>query len=174
MWAIRRAIVIMLGIVILTGLVFAGEMWRHGYRLYAVQTGSMTPSVRPGDAVLVRPTTSVRVGDVITFHPGPNSTTTHRVFSITAEGVQTKGDANRTPDFWHLRPAQIVGQVVAHIPRGGYVLFFFKQPTGSLGVVAFLLAVVFAWVLFFGAPPDRSHTVSRSRHRRGRGAVASA
>lgn len=141
-------------------------LWHQGYRVYAVQTGSMRPNYPPGDAVIVRPASVVHVGDVITFQPQPGLTVTHRVHAITSDGIVTKGDANRTPDLWHLKPNQLVGRAVVHIPMGGFVLFFFRQPTGSAGVVLFLLGVVCAWHLFFSesVPADREATRGRHRH----------
>jgi len=142
-------------------------LWHDGYRMYAVQTGSMSPNYPPGDAVVVRPVSTVRTGDVITFQPKPGFTVTHRVQAITPEGIVTKGDANRTPDLWHLKPDQVVGRAVVHIPMGGFVMFFFRQPTGSVGAVMFLIGVVCAWNLFFGEPPKASdRMIGHGRHRR--------
>jgi signal peptidase len=150
-------------------------LWHDGYRMYAVQTGSMSPHYPPGDAVIVRPVSSVRVGEVITFQPKPGFTVTHRVQAVTAEGIVTKGDANRTPDLWHLKPNQVVGRAIVHIPMGGFVMFFFRQPTGSVGAVMFLLGIICAWHLFFGERPQPSDAkIGHGRHRRRVGAEVTA
>ena len=76
--------------------------------LQPVLSGSMVPAVHAGDvAVLWRvPTSTVRVGDVISFYP-PGDTSVpkmHRIVSLTRtpQGVQitTKGDANGVADPW--------------------------------------------------------------------------
>ncbi|MGH2466866.1 MAG: S26 family signal peptidase, partial [Candidatus Limnocylindrales bacterium] len=56
--------------------------WANGVRLYIVRTGSMSPAVRAGDLVVDLPvttTTTLHIGDIITFHPQPETTETHRI-----------------------------------------------------------------------------------------------
>lgn len=145
-------------------------MWHAGYGLYAIRTGSMSPGMPPGDAVLVRPAAQVHPGQVITFHPAPGATVTHRVASVNDEGIQTKGDANRTPDVWRIPQSDVVGTRVLHIPYGGYVAVFLQQPTGVASVVLCILGIAFAWQLFFGSVAEESAEPSRAsgRHRRRR------
>lgn len=94
-----------------------------------VLSGSMTPTLRPGDIVVVRPTpvAELRVGDVITFQPvsGDPSLTTHRIVQIIAsdddvQQVITRGDANNVDDD-PIIPAQINGQVIYSVPFVGYL-----------------------------------------------------
>lgn len=77
----------------------------RGDRLYVVMSGSMSPALEAGDAVLVRPVQpeQLRPGMVITYRAGgTGAVTTHRIVSLpTVDGsryVQTKGDANAHPD----------------------------------------------------------------------------
>jgi len=82
-----------------------------------IYTGpSMRPTLRGGDALIVRPYKGQRIrrGDVIVFHPDgdPDRMVTHRVVSITPSGVMTKGDNNGEADPWLLKPDDIIGKVV--------------------------------------------------------------
>jgi signal peptidase len=118
----------------------------------------MSPSLRPGDAVLAAPAPSaVRPGEVVTFtvHSGPDSVVTHRVVSVVDGLVSTKGDANRTPDPWTLHLSQVVGTAAAFLPHAGYLLVFLKQPQGLASVVVVMLGLVLLWQLFFPSEPAR-------------------
>jgi signal peptidase len=57
---------------------------------------------------------AIRAGDVVIFlHPEGSHCITHRVVSITPEGISTRGDNNYGVDPWLLQPADVAGQVVA-------------------------------------------------------------
>ncbi len=142
--------------------------WHEGYRLYAVRTGSMTPTYPTGSLLLdapARPGTP-RVGEVITFRTR-DGLVTHRVHQLTPAGIKTKGDANRTPDAWTLPERNVQGAVVAGVPFGGYVLVFFQQPTGVAALMVLTVSIVLAWSLFFGSSPTVApvvHTAPTHRH----------
>ena len=100
------------------------------YQALIVRSGSMSPTFPTGSVVFYRKTTAakVKVGDVIVFaKPGAaNEKVTHRVYQV-GKGDKgryfvTKGDANGSPDAWHV-PAVGTGWVAAwHIPVLGYAL----------------------------------------------------
>lgn len=97
---------------------------------FTVLTGSMRPSLDPGDLVVVRPTdpNNIGVGSVVTFQlkSGDPAVTTHRVFS---QGVDkngdavflTRGDSNESADPVWIKEAQIRGTVWYAVPYVGYV-----------------------------------------------------
>ncbi len=147
--AVAALLAVGAGVVVLAALAVSS-----GYRLYIVHTGSMVPTLRPGDIVVDRPVPGpVRRGEIITFryHSGPDSVVTHRVFSAGRTGIRTKGDANPTPDPWVLRRSQVVGTPVAIVPAVGYVLFYLHEPSGAASVATLVLALWLLWNLCFGA-----------------------
>jgi signal peptidase len=139
-------------------------LWQDGYRVYAVRTGSMSPTYPTGSLVVAAPARGdvPQVGDVVTFRT-QGGLVTHRVHGVDDAGVQTKGDANRTPDPWVLPPRNIVGQVMAGVADGGYLLVYLQQPTGIASLVLLALSVVFAWSLFFGDGTAGAAQVGRAR-----------
>jgi signal peptidase I len=152
MW-LTTCVVVVLAVVGATTAV----AWHQGYRIYVVHTGSMSPGLRPGDAVLVAPAPDPpRPGDVVSFavHSGPDSVVTHRVVAVVDGRVSTKGDANRTADPWTLSLSQIVGRAVATLPWAGYVLVYLRQPQGLASMAVLLLGLVLLWQLFF--PPGQA------------------
>lgn len=127
-----------------------------GWQALTVLTGSMRPTVAPGQVVLVStvPVSTVRPGEVITFaRPGRAGTTTHRVVSIApAAGgrlsVTTKGDANPGPETWQIADTGTVGRLRAALPAaGGTVALFVAGPARPyfVGGVTALAAVLVLW-----------------------------
>jgi signal peptidase len=108
------------------------------YKAYAVRTGSMSPTIPPKSAVIVRKG-QYRIGEVITFK-AEDTLITHRLVAIHEDGTtDTKGDANRTIDPWHARTTDIVGGVVAAPRMVGYWLVFFRNPVNIVALVLFVL-----------------------------------
>lgn len=100
-----------------------------GYRPVVVLSGSMTPTFRAGDVILVRqvPAERLHVGDVITYHIpiGDLHVESHRVVRIVSGGrepvVVTKGDANAYADPWQAKlHGGFVWRTVHVLPRIGY------------------------------------------------------
>jgi signal peptidase len=102
-----------------------------GFQRYVITSGSMTGTYDRGSLVFDRlvPTTSLRVGDVITFRPpGQAGLVTHRIISArTVRGhrvLRTKGDANSVPDAWgaFALHASEQARVAFHLPFAGFPL----------------------------------------------------
>lgn len=152
----------MLAVVALAGVAIGGMAARavpNGVRFFAVESGSMAPFMKTGDLVVdvpITPDTKLVVGDVITFHPTPGYTTTHRIVSIDAAGIQTKGDANPSADVGQIPAKSVVGRVIAVIPFFGYVATFFRQPAGIAALVLVMVALYLAWDLTGDGSPKGS------------------
>lgn len=74
-----------------------------GWRPYVVETGSMSPRIKPGDVVVASPNHDVAalLGHVIVFDSPsqPGEIVTHRAIRTDRAGrIVTKGDANPSPD----------------------------------------------------------------------------
>ena len=74
MTVVRRALVSVLVAVALGLAVAAATAWHDGYRIYAVRTGSMTPTYPTGALVVDAPASdgAPGVGDVITLVSAPS------------------------------------------------------------------------------------------------------
>jgi signal peptidase I len=114
------------------------------YKVYVIHTGSMSPTIPSGSAVLVHEG-HYRVGQVITFSED-GLTVTHRLVSISSSGLTTtKGDANLTADPWHVPTSQIVGGVVFAPRYVGYVIIYLRSP---LGLASVLIAALILWQIW--------------------------
>ena len=106
------------------------------YKPLIVLSGSMNPIMKPGDMVIMTPTTpeDIIVGDIIIYTDPSgtlNKVITHRVIEITDSDdltFQTKGDANEDKDNYQVPAANIVGESVFVIPAIGYLPNLLKTP----------------------------------------------
>jgi len=151
------ALAVTVAVVALLALAFGPTM--IGFESMVVTTGSMGSAAPPGSVVLTRmvDARAVGVGDIVSYRrQGRQVPVTHRVSSVQREGgkvvLQTKGDANPTPD---IEPVVIQGPIarVEHVvPYAGYVVKFARTPLG--GLAFFVLPM-------FGLTMDRGRRRAR-------------
>ena len=137
--------------------------WSNGVRFYAVDSGSMSPTFNTGALVVDQPVTSAtvyQVGDVVTFHPTPGYTATHRIVAIDTNGITTKGDANPSSDIGFIQPSMIAGRVAFSVPYGGYVAVFFQHPGGVAALLVLLIALAVVWELTQDKPASKQASTS--------------
>lgn len=138
------------------------------YKIYAVQTGSMSPTIPSASVVIVQPGV-YKVGQAVTFVEG-DGVITHRLMAIHPDGtIDTKGDANATIDPWHVPTTAIIGGVVASPAHLGYWLVFLKNPLGLLAIVLAALLCWQIWTFDAGETQSSKAPARRSRSRRSRG-----
>lgn len=125
-----------------------------GYSQYIVTSGSMEPSMSPGDLILVKSQESYDLGDVVTFRDSRGETVTHRIMGSVSGQFITQGDANNTEDGELLPPERILGKLRLVLPGAGGVLMFLRSPLGILVllVVGVLLIKLPDWI---GTAKDR-------------------
>src|SRR5215218_4626181 len=129
-----------------------------GWERYVIVSGSMTGTYDRGSLVFdeVVPTTSLKVGDVITYRPpqgaGPDGLVTHRIAKIRKDRkssltvYRTRGDANEAIDPWTFTlPEKEQARVKVGIPHVGFVLAALAQREIRMLIVGFpaLLIAVF-------------------------------
>lgn len=124
-----------------------------GYKVLAVISGSMEPSILTGDMIVVKPLTNVaeevQDGDVITFRAKekPDMLITHRVVGTVKVGGRpiafgTKGDNNEVLDREVVTPEQIIGRYAWRIPYFGYMQSFIRTPLGIALLVVLPGAII--------------------------------
>jgi signal peptidase len=113
------------------------------YSIYAVSSGSMSPSIPLDSAVIVQKGV-YNVGQVITFQTR-DGVVTHRLLERRSDGtLVTKGDANETTDPGTVSPSNVIGGVIAAPPMVGRALTYLRTP---LGLATLVLAMVVLWLL---------------------------
>lgn len=113
-----------------------------------VQSGSMEPAIKTGGIVVIKPTSSYKVGDVIMFGQDTSASipTTHRIVADEVRnGVffyTTKGDANPSQDPVPVSHEEVLGKVVLSISYLGYIMDFSKKPIGFILIIGIPALVV--------------------------------
>ena len=124
-------IVRMIGYVLSTILISFSVFSVTGYvKARVVLTGSMAPTIKAGDVVILIPTKhkAPKIGDVVAytgrrFDGSSVGTFTHRIIDgDPVKGFTVKGDANPSPDVQKPKLADISGIVIFAIPFIGHLL----------------------------------------------------
>ena len=114
---------------------------KGNYQIKIVKSGSMEPSIKTGSVVVVKPSASYTVGDVVTFGKDTKTDipTTHRIVSSRAQdGVimfTTKGDANEDKDTNEIRQSDVSGKVLFDVPYFGYIIDLARKPLGFIVLI---------------------------------------
>lgn len=138
-----------------------------------VLTGSMEPTFRPGDLVVVRGVSEdevcaqVPVGTVVTFQaePGDPALITHRVVGKTIgtfdDGTScrlvTQGDNNSATDD-PVSPAQVRGVFLYGLPKAGWVRQWVTEHVQIVGLLA--AAAVAVYLLWPGSRRSTTRVLS--------------
>ncbi|MBC7707974.1 signal peptidase I [Polaromonas sp.] len=127
------AISVLLGLSTLLVLI-SWTIHHHHIRIMGVQTGSMSPSLKVGDAVVVQPVSakSLALGDIVSYRPvGQTTLISHRIIAINTgpQRIIVKGDHNPTADT-AISDSQVVGRTFAVLPHLGTANRIVRSPTG--------------------------------------------
>jgi len=106
---------------------------------------SMQPLFYRGDLVLVRRSSSYRVGDIITFRDGDlGSQVIHRIIGEAQGRFITQGDNNAWIDEYHPQSGDIIGKYWILLPKAGRVVEWIRKPLQ----LALLVGIVGGLVMF--------------------------
>lgn len=138
-WATRLRQTVQIGLVVAVVALFVGSVLGQPVLLSFVETGSMEPTLEPGDGFVAIPdalTGPPAVDDVIVFEAEEiqgGGLTTHRVVEIGERGYITRGDNNPFRDQDGDEPPVDDAQVVAHaLQVNGDVLRIPQLGTGVM------------------------------------------
>jgi signal peptidase len=129
----------LLSVVATVGLAFGGGLllWTlipvlFGWSPTLVLTGSMTPSIRPGDVVVCSPVEGgqVRAGRVVRFRDPaqPGRYLLHRIARENSDGtLTTKGDANASADSTPVTRGAVTGLGRLRVPYVGLPSLWWRE-----------------------------------------------
>jgi len=133
----------------------------YGGTALTVMSGSMQPSLKPGDVIAVRGLetkdvcSQVGINEIVTYLPesGSSDLITHRVVSKQSgnypDGTKcrllTQGDNNNTPDAL-ISPEQVRGKFMYGIPAVGWARDWVGQNRIiAIGIIAALVGAYYLW-----------------------------
>lgn len=132
-------------IIIFIGVVIGASLLpiKNNFKILAVLSGSMSPTISVGSLAVVMPASEYKVGDIITFKQTDEAskklTTTHRISSIeNSNGVPffaTKGDTNNAADNALISKEQIIGKYRFSVPLLGYLVKYIQTPIGLVLII---------------------------------------
>ena len=127
--------------------VAAASMYIAGYRFYVIQSGSMEPCIPVGSLAVVSvkyPYEKLNSGDVICYESPLGKSVTHRVVSVSEEGLVTKGDENEISDGILTTQENYIGCLTVSLPHLGFVIDYFSTMRGRILMFFLLLCLLLA------------------------------
>jgi len=141
---------------------------RTEYPLCGVASGSMEPTLKVGDLIVVQGlgpgeinAATAPEGDIIVFYrpkgwQDPNDLIVHRAVDGFYDEddskwyFKTKGDANSGPDPWDVPEDYLVGRVMSlRIPMIGFITFLMRTPAAILVILPMLALIIIDWIPLF-------------------------
>lgn len=110
-----------------------------GYSVFNVATGSMEPTIKQNDIIIVKMTDKYQVDDIVTFEKD-DAYITHRVITINDNNLITKGDANNTNDV-AIAKSSVLGKVIKILHNAGVWQKILTSP--KIIIMIFLTLVLF-------------------------------
>lgn len=152
--AVRFTAVLYVFLLVLVGIVVLGVRALLGWQPYLVTSGSMAPTMVPGDVILVEPKVPGNPFDaptIITFTDPGRGLVTHRVMSAerAPDGevrYVTQGDANPVPESGTVGHGQVVGSVRYVLRTVGMPLWWARNAHWGPVVAWALLTLLAIWV----------------------------
>lgn len=133
-WVITFILLVIAGVMLISKINIPGTL-----QTFLVQSGSMSPTIKTGDLIMVKPVNNYQIGDIVTFNSLKNQKVTHRIVNIKSENnvqkIFTKGDANKVWDDGYIFSNQIIGKVNYQIPYLGKLVFFSKTLPGLIVLI---------------------------------------
>ena len=153
--ALARTVLGALVLLVLVSVVPAVAGWQST----VVVSGSMAPTVQPGDVTLARPVEAASLvpGQVLLVDDPdvPGGLRLHRLVAVTDAGLRLKGDANPTADSSLVAPAAVHGVGALRLPDLGLPVVWAAEGRWTpLAGAALALAALIALALLHRSPDE--------------------
>ena len=114
-----------------------------GYTFFEVASGSMKPTLKINDVIIVKiGHDDLKKGDIIAFK-GEDAIITHRILFIEGDVITVKGDNNSVVDK-PIKQSQVIGKIVKVLPKLGVWKRVVTEPKILFGIFVTLLLFDFA------------------------------
>jgi signal peptidase I len=132
----HNLLAVMAMLVLLTVSLSGILLWRvQSVQLMSVESTSMSPAIKRGDALILRatPPSKLKVGDVVSYRSSANQAViiTHRIVRLepTWKLIITRADS-ASRDDQPVAESQVVGRMSTRLDHMGYVVDFLRTPQG--------------------------------------------
>lgn len=134
-------LILLLIIVSKVKMIFSGKNYFDffGYSVFNVATGSMEPTLKQNDIILVKKCDDYVVDDIVTFE-SDGAYITHRIITKRGNDIVTKGDANNTKDVG-ITIDSVIGKVIKIYHNAG--IWQKVMTTPQIIIMVFVTLILF-------------------------------
>ncbi|MBE6976328.1 MAG: signal peptidase I [Ruminococcaceae bacterium] len=144
---VALVLAVTLCVVVVSQVLSKGYVSLGGYSMFRVSTGSMEPALPIGTLLISKevPIAEVQVDDIVNFRAKSSNmlgaVITHRVINIFESNsgeiyLETKGDANSSPDGSYVEQKNLIGIVVYHTSSGNIISVLVSLLSSPVGFFA--------------------------------------
>ena len=125
-----------------------------GVRIFEVASGSMEPTLKINDVLLVKVNVDDLKKDDIIAYKSENSIITHRIVMINDNDLIVKGDANNTVDS-PIKKEQVIGKVIKVFPHLGIWKKVLTEP--KILILIFITLLLFDGALSYNGKDKKNN-----------------
>ena len=131
-----------------------------GYSFFKVTTGSMDPTIKENDIIIVSTNDTYNVNDIITYHDDANFIT-HRIITMDGNTLITKGDANNATDQ-EVNKSDVIGKVVKIFSGVGIWQSIFTTP--KVIVALFVTLILFDFAFSYKGKENKNKKIEKEKN----------
>ena len=161
---IEKILSAVMSLIITAGVIVVGA-YLLGIHAYVVESGSMEPSIHTGSVCFINEKADyedTKIGDVIAYSLPNGHYVTHRVVSISKEGMTTKGDANNITDSTVITRNNFIGKNILSIPKVGFLVAAMQTKRGIIISVT-VIALFFVAGMLLDSDDEEEETVKKHK-----------
>lgn len=131
-----------------------------GYSFFKVTTGSMDPTIKENDIIIVSTNDTYNVNDIITYRDDANFIT-HRIITMDGNTLITKGDANNATDQ-EVNKSDVIGKVVKIFSGLGIWQSIFTTP--KVIVALFVTLILFDFAFSYKGKENKNKKIEKEKN----------
>ncbi|MEG2235153.1 MAG: signal peptidase I [Clostridia bacterium] len=109
-----------------------------GYSCLIVKSGSMQPTLKVNDMILIKKQNNYSSGDIVAYNVNNKYLVTHRIVGTNENQYITKGDINNTNDT-SINKSQVEGKVIFRSAFFGFYILYLLKPS----IIILMLLLIF-------------------------------
>ena len=122
--------------------------------ILVVLTGSMEPTIKSGEMIIIKEQTDYNVDDIVTYKEDRNFFVTHRIINKYENKYETKGDNNNLIDET-IDKDQIEGKVIYHSKVCGFFILYLLKPITIIVIIIFFVKEFFGHIYVKGEKNEK-------------------
>ena len=122
--------------------------------ILVVLTGSMEPTIKSGEMIIIKEQTDYNVDDIVTYKEDRNFFVTHRIINKYEDKYETKGDNNNLIDE-PIDKDQREGKVIYHSKVCGFFILYLLKPITLIVIIIFIVKEFFGHIYVKGEKNEK-------------------